>query len=76
MLTLTSVSTLPDGIFLDVLEASSIEKKYQIKDKVDVGQMLKSHEKAILFAVPGAFTPTWWMIQIVHYKFHIIYHIF
>ena len=62
----TSSATIPEGIAVDILEVSPGEGKYEMKEKVDLGERLKSHEKAILFAVPGAFTPTW-------YRYHTVY---
>ena len=46
----------PTGISLDVIAAE--DEKCKLGDAVDFGDVLKGHKKAVLFAVPGAFTPT------------------
>ena len=50
---------LPEGIEVDIFERQSESKEYGFNEKVDFAKRLQSHDKAILFAVPGAFTPTW-----------------
>jgi peroxiredoxin len=46
----------PTGISLDVIAAE--DEKCKLGDAVDFGDVLKGHKRAVLFAVPGAFTPT------------------
>ena len=50
---------LPEGIEVDIFERQSESIEYGFNEKVDFAKRLQSHDKAILFAVPGAFTPTW-----------------
>eukprot|EP01035_Chromulina_nebulosa_P018549 gene18549-24270_t len=53
-------SVVPEGILVDLItineEANSNE--FVFKEAQDIGLLLKSIDKAVLFAVPGAFTPT------------------
>lgn len=44
-------STVPTGVKVDVISGDDTEE-------CDFGELLKSHKKCVLFAVPGAFTPT------------------
>ena len=54
---LSKGDTLPSkSILCDVIEAQ--DEKCKLGDPVDFGALLKSHKKAVVFAVPGAFTPT------------------
>ena len=49
---LSMSSLVPADIVLDVIPSQG--------EALDFGQLLASHKKAVLFAVPGAFTPTWY----------------
>lgn len=52
-------ATIPSAT-VDIISppsAESSEPSYQFSE-ADLGELLKSHKKAVLFAVPGAFTPT------------------
>ena len=44
------------SVMCDVIEAK--DEKCALNDPVDFVKLLQSHKKAVLFAVPGAFTPT------------------
>jgi glutaredoxin/glutathione-dependent peroxiredoxin len=60
-LRMASVGTpIPSGILVDVVEPSPSEVGTCVvaPDPVDIGAMLKSVKKAVIFAVPGAFTST------------------
>eukprot|EP00601_Ochromonadales_sp_CCMP2298_P027074 CAMPEP_0173295404 /NCGR_PEP_ID=MMETSP1143-20121109/14414_1 /TAXON_ID=483371 /ORGANISM="non described non described, Strain CCMP2298" /LENGTH=168 /DNA_ID=CAMNT_0014235197 /DNA_START=144 /DNA_END=650 /DNA_ORIENTATION=+ len=48
-------STTPSGM-VDIISPSAGE--YTTEAGVDFADALKSHKKAVIFAVPGAFTPT------------------
>jgi hypothetical protein len=50
--------SVPLGIRVDLISAPIVGKPCEANEAGDFGQVLKSHKKAILFAVPGAFTPT------------------
>lgn len=43
---------------IDVVEPADDKKSFKFTESQDIKAMLSSHSKAILFAVPGAFTPT------------------
>lgn len=53
----THMGSIP-GVIVDVVESADEESSFKISEAQDIGQLLKSHKKCILFAVPGAFTPT------------------
>ena len=44
------------SVMCDVIQAE--DEKCKLNDPVDFVKLLQSHKKAVLFAVPGAFTPT------------------
>lgn len=44
-------SEVPSGVMVDVITKEE-------SNEMDFGEILKSHKKCVLFAVPGAFTPT------------------
>ena len=48
---------LPSGVLVDIVEPAD-DGSFKVNTAQDFGLILKNHAKAILFAVPGAFTPT------------------
>eukprot|EP00638_Chattonella_subsalsa_P008412 CAMPEP_0117762954 /NCGR_PEP_ID=MMETSP0947-20121206/18304_1 /TAXON_ID=44440 /ORGANISM="Chattonella subsalsa, Strain CCMP2191" /LENGTH=169 /DNA_ID=CAMNT_0005584477 /DNA_START=194 /DNA_END=703 /DNA_ORIENTATION=+ len=50
-------SDVPTGAIVDIVETTEEEPLRMNKDQ-DLGELLKAHNKAIVFGVPGAFTPT------------------
>ena len=62
---LSMSSLVPADIVLDVIPSQG--------EAQDFGQLLASHKKAVLFAVPGAFTPTWYNILLLTYIRTVIY---
>ena len=42
---------VPSGVMVDIIEGDESKE-------ADIGALLKGSSKAVLFAVPGAFTPT------------------
>ena len=54
-------ANVPTGIKVDIITSADINPGSQscsMTEVEDFGNLLKGHKKAILFAVPGAFTPT------------------
>ena len=50
---------VPTAILCDIIQSSSdATPQCTVDEAKDFGAMLTSHKKAVLFAVPGAFTPT------------------
>lgn len=49
---------VPTNIMCDIIEGNSEVNQCKVNEAQDFGALLKTHKKAILFAVPGAFTPT------------------
>lgn len=47
----------PTSVAVDLIEVGA-DGKFSATPCDDFGALLKSHKKAVLFAVPGAFTPT------------------
>eukprot|EP01038_Epipyxis_sp_PR26KG_P008772 gene8772-11847_t len=53
----TAKDSVPDSVLIDLIEIK--DGDYALgTEKKDFGTLLKSHKKAVLFGVPGAFTPT------------------
>lgn len=50
--------SIPEGIQVDIIMPSAEGTACSMNEAQDLGSMLKSSKKAVLFAVPGAFTPT------------------
>lgn len=48
-------TVIPSAV-VDIVESDG--KEYAFREGVDFGELLKSHKRAIVFGVPGAFTPT------------------
>ena len=53
-------NTIPEGIIVDIVTTKndSGTPQCQMNDSQDFGKLLKTLKRAIVFAVPGAFTPT------------------
>ena len=50
---------VPSNIICDIIQSSTDDaSKFGVTESKDFGALLSSHKKAVLFAVPGAFTPT------------------
>ena len=51
---------VPTGILCDIIDfdMKSSEPQCNVNQAQDFGSILQSHKKAVVFAVPGAFTPT------------------
>jgi peroxiredoxin len=43
-----------------------------MSDPIDIGKQLKEHKKAVLFAVPGAFTPTWYQLYTSPFPVNVV----
>lgn len=53
------ISDIPCGILVDIVEVTDGSNACNISAQpVDLGVLLKSYSKVVLFAVPGASTPT------------------
>lgn len=48
---------IPSGVIVDLVRCNDAGGM-TFEDNQNIGDLLRSHNKAILFAVPGAFTPT------------------
>eukprot|EP01041_Mallomonas_annulata_P011244 gene11244-23517_t len=49
---------VPSGVLVDIVETSTGDAPCKMNEAQDLGSILKAHKRAVLFAVPGAFTPT------------------
>jgi hypothetical protein len=56
------LAMIPENIILDIVAFTNDADTPVCKmdESADFGKLLKSHKKAVVFAVPGAFTPTWY----------------
>jgi hypothetical protein len=51
---LASVSDMvPSKILCDIVESSTSTPQCKVNEAQDMGEVLKGHKKAVLFAVPG-----------------------
>ena len=48
----------PTGVLVDIIQPLSGDAPCKVNEAQDFGSILKSQRKTVVFAVPGAFTPT------------------
>lgn len=56
--TISIGSVFPTGILVDIINSTGNNQSCTTNDAQDLGEILKSHNKAVVFALPGALTPT------------------
>ena len=58
LLAATAGSEFPSGVLVDVIDFSNKDEPCKMNEAQDFGSILKSKKCAVVFAVPGAYTPT------------------